>query len=473
MALPVHKKLQGRSVLRPGRRRFLSSLSLAGGTAAAASAPTANAAASELETRIRAALDSTPLVNTHEHIIEPERTSGHVDFFTLASHYAISDVVSAGLSSADKAVIDDPGAPMERRWQLFEPHWKNARFTGYGEALRTAIADIYEVEEISSETLSTINDRISRKNRIGLYREVLAEKANIRYSVLDDYWNAAPVKPDPAFFVLARKFDRFVTPQTPEAVHALEALTDVSISDLVGLKQAMEKSFAQSLEAGMVTVKSTLAYSREIRYNEVPSTAAAQDFQRLVRKMRAIPEGFRSREDRPYRALEDHMFHHLIQLAAEHKIPVQIHTGLHAGNGNSIANSNPTHLTNLFFLYPQVKFDLFHVSYPYQGELAVLAKTFPNVHADFCWAHIISGSMARRTLHEMLETVPANKIFGYGGDYRFPELSYAHAKMARRNIGQVLAEKVEARFCGEDEALDLGRMILYDNPHEMFGWRLG
>ena len=455
------------------RRHFLNSLPWAG-AAVAASAQPARAAEGELQARIREALDKTPLVNTHEHILpEAERTSSHIDFFTLANHYAISDVISAGLSSEDKAVIDDPDAPMAQRWKLFEPHWKNARFTGYGEALRIAIADIYEADEISPETLPGINDRISRKNRVGLYREILTEKTNIRYSVLDDYWNPAPVAPDPTFFVLARKFDRFVTPQTPEAVQQLEELTDVSITDLKGLKQAMEKSFAQSLEAGMVTVKSTLAYAREIRYEEVESTAAAQDFQRLLLKMRPLPEGFRSREDRPYRALEDHMFHHLIQLAAEHKIPVQIHTGLQSGNGNYITNSNPTHLTNLFFLYPGVKFDLFHVSYPYQGEVAVLAKNFPNVHADFCWAHIISGSMACRTLHEMLETVPANKIFGYGGDYRFPELSYAHAKMARRNIAQVLAEKVEAGFCGEDEALELGRMILHDNPHAMFGWRMG
>ena len=167
------------------------------------------------------------------------------------------------------------------------------------------------------------------------------------------------------------------------------------------------------------------------------------------------------------------MLHHLIQLAKEHKIPVQIHTGLHAGNGNFIENSKPTHLTNLFMLYPDVKFDLFHVSYPYQGELSVLAKIFPNVHVDFCWAHIISGSLSRRALHEMLETVPANKIFGYGGDYRYPELSYAHAVMARRNVARVLTEKVEEGAFSETDAAELARMLLHDNPDAMFGWRRG
>ena len=74
-------------------------------------------------------------------------------------------------------------------------------------------------------------------------------------------------------------------------------------------------------------------------------------------------------------------------------------------------------MTSLFFLFPLVQFDLFHMSDPCQGEAAAIAKVFPNVHIDLCWAHIISPSAARRALHEMLDTVPSNKIFGYGGDY--------------------------------------------------------
>ena len=454
------------------RRSFLGSLPVfAAGTAAAA--PPAPQSGS-LEGSLLAAINDIQLVNTHEHITpEGERVTSHVDFFTLASHYALSDVVSAGLAGDDLKLVRDEDAPLQRRWKAFEPHWKHARFSGYGQALRIAIRDIYGVEEISGESLDLINGRIRAKNKPGLYEDILIRKSKIAYSVLDDYWNAAPVSPDPKFFVYARKFDRFVAPQSASDVRKLEELTGVSITDLGGLKRAMERSFEQSLEAGMVTVKSTLAYNREIHYAEVSESDAQKDVQDLLKDASVVPEGFRTRVTRPYRRMEDHMFHHLIQLAEAHKIPVQIHTGLHAGNGNFIENSKPTHLTNLFFLYPKVKFDLFHISYPYQGELSVLAKIFANVHVDFCWAHIISGSLSRRALHEMLETVPVNKIFGYGGDYRFPELSYAHAKMARRNIAQVMAEKVEEGFCSEAEALQIAQMILHDNPDRMFGWRRG
>ena len=452
------------------RRSFLGSLSGLAAVSALAASPAPQRGS--FESDMVAAVDAIPLVNTHEHIIpEQERVALDVDFFTLAGHYAINDLISAGLSGDDLRLVRDESAPVERRWQAFEPFWNSARFTGYGQALRIAIRDIYGVENISGDTLATINERIRAKNQPGLYEDILIRRSNIDYSVLDDYWNAAPVAPNPKFFVYARKFDRFVSPQSAKDIRALEELTDVSVTNLGGLKRAMERSFEQSLEAGMVNVKSTLAYNREIHYAEVSEFEAEQDVQQLLNNRRSIPSGFRNRLERPYRRLEDHLFHHLMQLAQEHKIPVQIHTGLHAGNGDFIENSKPTHLTNLFFIYPTVKFDLFHLSYPYQGELSVLAKIFPNVHIDFCWAHIISGHLSRRALHEMLETVPANKLFGYGGDYRYPELSYAHAKMARRNISQVLTEKVEEGFCSETEALQLARMLLHDNPDHMFGWR--
>ena len=102
-------------------------------------------------------------------------------------------------------------------------------------------------------------------------------------------------------------------------------------------------------------------------------------------------------------------------------------------------------------------------------EPAAIAKVFPNVYADPCWAHIVSLTAARRTLHELLDTVASNKIFGYGGDYRYPELIYAHAKMAQRNISQVLPEKVSEGSCSEEEALELGRKLLHDNPDALFG----
>ncbi len=218
----------------------------------------------------------------------------------------------------------------------------------------------------------------------------------------------------------------------------------------------------------MVAVKSALAYSRELLFDEVAESDAARDFDALMRGERSAPQGFHAFLSRPHRKLGDYMFHHVMRLAEAHGLPVQIHTGLTAGNGNFLANSNPSHLTNLFFLYRKVRFDIFHIGYPYQGELSVSAKLFPNVYADFCWAHIVAPAAARRTLSDFLDTIPFNKIFAFGGDYRFPELTYAHARMARANVARVLAERVEEGLLSEDEAIEIGTALLRDNAARFF-----
>jgi hypothetical protein len=447
------------------RRRDL----VTGGLKAAAVTSAAPAPSVSLAKRLTAALDSVRLYDSHEHLIaEKTRVGQAVDFFTLAGHYAMNDVISAGLEGEALATVRDEHAPPERRWEAFEPCWKAARFTGYGQALSIAMRDIYGAEEISRASIAGINEAIRKRNRPGLYQQVLRDRAGIDWCLVDANWNEKPARLEPDYFLLAQKFDGFVVPASREDIKRLEGVSGVSIQSLSDHKKALEKTFEQAIGVGMVAVKSTLAYRRDLLFSEVSEYDATRQFEALLGGGVEQPKGFRASKQRPFHQLEDHMFHQVVRLAEAHRLPFQIHTGLLAGNACFIENTNPTLLANLFYLYPNVKFDLFHIGYPYQEELAVLVKLFPNVHADFCWAHIISPVGSRRALDEYLETVPVNKIMAFGGDYRFPELTYAHAKMARRNVAQVLAGKVEAGLFTEEQALDTARLLLRDNALRLF-----
>lgn len=398
------------------------------------------------------------VVDTHEHILtEEQRTSEPCDFFTLASHYAVNDVISAGM-------------PKETHdWREFEPWWRYAKYTGYGQCLRIAIDKVYGFPEISAATIPKINDAIKAANKPGLYQKILKDQARIRFAVNDEYWNSAPHALDPRYFVLAKKFDWFVTPVTKAGVGGLEKLAGRSISTLQDLCDGLAYNFEQNLKLGMVTVKTTLAYNRELLFHEVSRGDAERSFESLMRDELKMPEGFRSYESRPYRQLADYLFHQLMRLCDSHSIPIQIHTGLHAGNGNWLTNSRPSLLQNLFYLYPKVKIDLFHLGYPYMGEVAVFAKEFPNVYADMCWMHIVSPSESRSALDNLLDMVPVNKIFGFGGDYRYPELSYAHMLMAKQNIAMVLTARMTRGLIRESEALDIAKLLLLENGAQFFG----
>lgn len=413
-------------------------------------------------------IDRIALVDTHEHLIaEADRLNAPQDPFLLVSHYLINDLISAGLPSADAAKLADASIPLESRFALFEPWWKVARFTGYAEAFRIALRDLYGSEEISLRSFENVREQML-KLRTGFYKVVLQQRANIAYSVLDDYWNGEPVRPDPELFVLARKFDWFVAPRSKRDLTRMEEVTGISVTSLDGLKRALEKRIEQNLAAGMVTIKSTIAYQRSLEFQPASEPEASRAFQTLASREDPPPSAPRDAVDRPLRALEDHMFHHLLDLAAQHRLPLQIHTGIQAGNGNHIPNSRPSLLTESIRMHPAVPFDLFHVGYPWTGEVIALAKMFPHVHADFCWAWVLSPTAARRALAETLDAVPFNKIMGFGGDYRYVELSYGHARMARANIARVLSEMVEARVLSESDALEIAGAILAKNPARLF-----
>lgn len=402
----------------------------------------------DLTARLRRAIGTIPLVDSHEHLLpEPERLALRPDLFLLASHYLANDMVSAGSPE-----------PEPKTWADFEPWWRVSRYTGYGQALRIAIRDIYGFEDLSAGTWPRINAAIAAANRPGLYQRILKDRMKLDYAVLDDYWHGDPVAPDPRYFVLARKMDWFCSAAKASDIRRMEEVTGEPIRDVKGLKRAMERRLEQSLQAGMVAIKSTLAYNRPLRFEDVTEADAQSDFDTLMGTPQAQPP----------RRLSDHMFHHVVRLAQEHRLPVQMHTGLQAGNGNTLENSRPILLNNLFRQYPKVVFDLFHLGWPWMEEVAALAKMFANVTADVCWVYVITPAGARRGLEVLLDTVPLNKILAFGGDYRYVELSYAHSVMARQAVADVLAGKVRQRVMTETEALGAARLLLHGNAARLF-----
>ena len=118
--------------------------------------------------------------------------------------------------------------------------------------------------------------------------------------------------------------------------------------------------------------------------------------------------------------------------------------------------------------YKDVNFDIFHIGYPYQHTLSALAKVFPNVYIDMCWAHIISPTACVNSLVEWADSVPLNKINALGGDYCFIDGVSGHQHMARMNISRALAIKVEEGLFDVEEAKRIGKMMFYDTPKKLF-----
>ncbi|MDO8683937.1 MAG: amidohydrolase family protein [Armatimonadota bacterium] len=408
---------------------------------------------------LREFIDRIPLTDTHEHIrsekdwLKKDTYLGH-----LFQHYASCDLVTSGMPPEDLASLHDTQLSPEEQWEKFEPYWLKAGNTSYCKAIDIAVRDLFDLPGLNRDTYQDLLRKMEESRKPGWYRKVLKDKANIEVCVL----NTGEIDADRTLFAPVGGFDNFVSATTRQGATALGANVDVNVYSMDDFLTALDKAFEKAVNAGIVGVKSGLAYSRAIFYDNTTRHEAEILFNRMLRYR---GNGVSWEDAKPF---QDFMMHQVIQRAAEYGLPMQFHTGIQEGNGNFLADTNPVLLNNLFFTYRNVKFDVFHAGFPYSRELGVLAKNFANVYPDMCWMHIIGAKSAREILDEWLDLVPANKILGFGGDYIFVEGVYGHAKIARDNVARVLADRVERGDQTMDEAKEIAERILRLNGRELF-----
>ncbi len=403
-------------------------------------------------------ISALPVIDTHEHLeSEARRRARPVDLFnTYLIHYASCDLVSAGMSDGELAFLQGDSPDTERKWQVFAPHWANARNTAYCRSLVRASQTIYGIDDINEHTWQALDTAVKAGVGDGLYRRVLKDLCHIETSIVD----SDPAY-DPTYFRTTLRLDRWISPNA-DFLRSAGARMGLPVERLDDWVEVLGQLVARAkAEQRIPCLKIGLAYQRPLFFAARTHAEAETVYRQLLAG--TLPAG-----PDALRPLEDYLMHAVVGIAIDQDLPLQFHTGLQEGNGNDIRFANPVQLTNLCLQYPAARFDLFHGGYPYGGELVVLAKNFRNVMVDLCWTHIISQEYATRLLEELLDAVPANKIFAFGGDYCFVEGVCGHLLLARENLARALANKVERGHLRAGDALGLARRMLYDNPKAFF-----
>lgn len=415
------------------------------------------------------------IIDTHEHLpaFENLREKDTDVLKEYLTHYFNCDLISAGLRKPDYDRVIDNKLPLMDRWNLVEPFWKAAGNTGYARALDISVKGIYGIDRICRDTIENLNDKFLNSLQPGHYQRVLKEKSKIRISLLHDIPKQngniifdSNLKCDKKFFRNVYPVDNFVFPQTGEELQRIEKQSGMRICGIDDWLEACEMSLENALKHGAVALKSGLAYQRSLYYERVTKRDAEKEFNEIFKVKHMgnyLPQVFTTGKK-----FQDYMMHFILKLANKKNLIFQFHTGIQEGNGNLIYNSEPSLLSNLFLEYPDVDFDIFHMGYPYQGIVSVLAKNFPNVYIDMCWAHIISPEAAINAMVEYMDSVPANKISAFGGDYLFIDGVYGHQYIARVNVSKALTRKVDDGIIDIDHAKEISEMLFYKNPSKIF-----
>jgi hypothetical protein len=381
-------------------------------------------------------------------------------------HYFSVDLVNAGLSPGDLERLRGRDLDILEKRKLVEPYWDLCRYTGYGQSLDRSVRGIYGIERIDGRTIEELNQKFEALFRSGVhYQKVLKDLSKIKICLLD---SGSALDFDKKYFISVNNIGGLVRPLSGAELAALENRSGISINSFDHYLEACEAwllDFAR--RTGSPILKCALAYDRSLAFDRAERAEAEKSFNEFFGPDWAFDKA--SLPLRPSCAFENYVMRHILDIAQKENLVLQVHTGFQEGTGNRLGNSNPVLLSSLFLDYPKLKFDVFHIGYPYQKELGALCKMFPNVSIDMCWAHIVSPEACVDSLSEWLEVFPYSKICGFGGDYGLVDGVFGHQEIARENIARALSRKIEKGLFGQAEARKIAKALLYDNPARIFG----
>ena len=420
---------------------------------------------------LRAYVETVHIIDCHDHSDDHE-VSYPDALNAVTSGYFGSDIQSAS-SDREIELIRDASRPLEERWPVFERAWKRACHTGYAQVTKRVMKRFYGEEAMTLDALKRMNEKLINITEPAAFEEIL-EEAGIAARIENAHPDAQEVL-DGTYTMSPR--GRIVIP-LPD-YHAVRHSGEVQ--DLVRPLGRHVTSLGEYLEAcreifegykrfGAAAFKDQSAYSRSLAYGNPGWAEAESVFNWMMadpRRRLSYPDAGGGVADA--RPLDDFLFHEFMRMARDMDLPVQIHTGHMAGIRNDIAKTNAVRLTSVIELHREVRFDLFHANWPYGGDWLFLAKNYPNVTLDFCWANIIDPIYCQRLFKQVISAVPHGKVHGYGSDFGGQvDRAWAHASIARDNIAIALSDLVEMEYLDFDEAKEVARAWLFENANAYF-----
>lgn len=449
------------------RRDTLQAMGALGAAAAWGTQTTTAGASSPVHSGIAARVKQTPLIDTHEHLIEERdrlKGPGHGrvradDWSILLSHYLDSDMVVAGMPGDAYDNFFSAKVDPSDKWRILEPYWPAVKNTGYGRAVRIAMQELYDVDDLSAATVKKVQAGYEATRKPGFYKRILCEHANIESCQVNCLSGPFGQSPMPTLLMQDISIvGMFAGPN----LNVFGKPTGIDVKDLADWHRVIDWWFGKYARYA-VAVKSQNAYSRDIDYERVPAERVESIFKKRLENQ---PLNHQERK-----ALEDHLFWYAVDKATEHKLPVKLHTGYYAGRNRmplSRLIQNPGSAADLCRLAPNTRFVFMHICYPYYEELISVAKQYTNAHIDMCWAWIINPVASVDFLKKYLVTAPANKVLTFGGDYIPVEPVLGHARIARHGIARALTELVDEGWFSAADADELIEPIMCGNARRIF-----
>jgi len=404
-----------------------------------------------------------PLYDVHEHHMPETLHDRDVGLLKLLeqSYAGWTQARPYPLTPAGEPFSLPPDRPCT--WADVECYVDGSGSNSFVTALVSALTDLYGLghDGLAQGTWEELDHEIRRRHASADWVDEVIARAGIERIITDPFSNVlldAPATLGPRYRSVARVnclavgWHPDAHDHNGNAAHAIAAALGAQLDSFDDYVLFLERFVDTLPDRSQVALKSALAYDRDLRFDEPDEGLARRAF------------GTRHPSPAEQKAFGDFVVDRLCAIAAERDVPVQMHLGTAL-----IRGSHPMYVAGLVERHPGTRFLLMHLGYPWSRDLLGMAFVYRNIWLDLTWSFLLSPTHFKLALHEAIEILPDESRLMLGGDAWHVEESYGALALARRLIGEVLHERMQAGFLTEDGSRRLARRILHENARAFFG----
>lgn len=427
-------------------------------------------------------LKKIPMLDAHTHIHAGHITARGLDDILLY-HMVISELYSAGCPDGARMSDDPDESERETRILRALPYIKYIQNTSCFWGVRIILADLYGWNEpITKDNWKSLDAIISEHCKNPNWAREIMKKAGIQRSITE-LWRGVDGRADD-IFQYSVEWSFFTRSQWGQYDTALIELEHAWNEDFPGapLPVTMDReslSFKKTINT-LDDVKTAIThYCSHMPVDKILSTAShfSTDISYRLVSEEEMSQSLKKRaaagpEERDVYAnyIHEAYLNEIIRVAPS--LILQYSLGaepLPFETGSKLRTETVFELAALFARHKSLSFNLFNANFHQQQALNTLVRELPNVSLSGYWWHNFFPAYISQTFNARLDMVPCNKNVGFFSDAYCMDWSYAKAVMIRKQMAEVLSNKIAQGQYDLDTALEIVRILVYETPMKLLG----
>jgi hypothetical protein len=421
---------------------------------------------SDLQNRIRAQLCTLPAIDIHTHLGTrgPRQAQSLADI--VSYHWLHSELERAGAAVKPNAAHENPEAYME----AVIPFFPSIRNTSNHFVFMSILRDLYGYDgrTLTPQAWRGVDARIRQSAAKTTWLAEVCDKGNIK-KVAVKFSDGIPEGSN--HFYPYEYGEHLLSPAVTGKLNEVREQTGMRIHSLDELEEAIRKQ-VQTLKATASIHALHIWIGDSWSFQECGRSQARALFHQAHLGPISTDE---------INCLSSYTAGVLAEEAGKLGIVLQIFHGMNcypsAGRfGGWGSHWNPAFLRSLPLFAsrcPEAKIDIFLGTAIPSHEAAAISRICNNVSISGGWWHGFTPATLVRFFKDRLEMLPHTAWNAYFSDGYLIEWVYGKLALTRTCLARALAEEIDDGFLTEDDAIEIAKNALYDNPVRLYGLSKG